>query len=128
MTFTRVDPIDDLDTIPGMPAWVTSVRGEALEDVTFLSGAVLNHLHLVLGQTEVPQALLRDRLARPRPVSCYPVVRSGQRSCAPPCTFCDPETCSDRPGAIKALGRACRHRGFSAICSPNLAVQRRMVL
>lgn len=29
----------------------------------FLSGAALNHLHLVLGCAEVPQALLRDRLA-----------------------------------------------------------------
>ncbi|WP_369808857.1 DUF1403 family protein, partial [Phaeobacter sp. S60] len=29
----------------------------------FLSGAALNHLHLVLGRNEVPQVLLRDRLA-----------------------------------------------------------------
>jgi hypothetical protein len=46
-----------------MPTWVTAPRAETLEDVAFLSGAALNHLHLVLGREEVPQALLRDRLA-----------------------------------------------------------------
>jgi hypothetical protein len=46
-----------------MPAWVTSTRAETLEDVAFLSGAALSHLHLVLGREEVPHALLRDRLA-----------------------------------------------------------------
>ncbi|WP_417281126.1 DUF1403 family protein [Celeribacter sp.] len=63
MTFARHDPIDDLDTLPRMPAWVTSSRVETLEAVAFLSGAALNHLHLVLGHEDVPQALLRDRLA-----------------------------------------------------------------
>jgi len=46
-----------------MPSWVTSTSAETLEDVAFLSGAALNHLHLVLGHEAVPQALLRDRLA-----------------------------------------------------------------
>jgi len=46
-----------------MPAWVTSARAETIEDVAFLSGAALNQLHVVLGREEVPQALLRDRLA-----------------------------------------------------------------
>jgi hypothetical protein len=46
-----------------MPPWVTSARAETLEDVAFLSGAALNHLHLVLGCDPVPQALLRDKLA-----------------------------------------------------------------
>ncbi|KMK63922.1 DUF1403 family protein [Puniceibacterium sp. IMCC21224] len=63
MTFARPDHTSDLDTLPQMPAWVTSARAETLEDVAFLSGAALNHLHLVLGCVEVPQALLRDRLA-----------------------------------------------------------------
>jgi len=63
MTFARHDPIDDLDTLPRMPAWVTSARPETFEDVAFLSGAVLSHLHVVLGHKEVPQALLRDRSA-----------------------------------------------------------------
>lgn len=63
MTFARPDHIIDLDTLPRMPNWVTSARAETIEDVAFLSGAALNHLHHVLGRAEVPQALLRDRLA-----------------------------------------------------------------
>ncbi len=63
MTFARSDHISALDTLPRMPAWVTSARAETLEDVAFLSGAALNHLHLVLGHAAVPQALLRERLA-----------------------------------------------------------------
>ena len=63
MTFARPEHSIDTDTLPRMPAWVTSARPEAFEDVAFLSGAALNHLHLVLGLEEVPKALLRDRLA-----------------------------------------------------------------
>ena len=46
-----------------MPPWVTSQRGQALEDVSFLSGATLAHLHLVLEHESVPKPLLRGRLA-----------------------------------------------------------------
>lgn len=63
MTFARPDHISDLDTLPRVAAWVTSGRAETLEDVAFLSGAALNHLHLVLSRTDLPHALLRDRLA-----------------------------------------------------------------
>lgn len=63
MTFARPDHSSDLDTLPRMPAWVTTARAETLEDVAFLSGAALTHLHLVLAQDNVPHALLRDRLA-----------------------------------------------------------------
>lgn len=63
MKFTGPDHISDLDTLPRMPAWVTSACAEPFDDVGFLSGAALNHLHVVLGHSEVPQALLRDRLA-----------------------------------------------------------------
>ena len=63
MTFARPDHISNLDTLPKMPAWVTSMRAETLEDVAFLSGAALNHLHVVLGRAEVPLALLQDRLS-----------------------------------------------------------------
>ncbi|MGH1464265.1 MAG: DUF1403 family protein [Cognatishimia sp.] len=63
MIYVRPDPLDDADTLPRMPSWVTSLRAEALEDVAFLSGAALSHLNMVLGRDEVPQALLRDRLA-----------------------------------------------------------------
>lgn len=63
MILACLDHSIDPDTLPRMPPWVTSARAEALEDVAFLSGAALSHLHLVLGRAEVPQALLRDRLA-----------------------------------------------------------------
>jgi hypothetical protein len=63
MTFARPDHSSDPDTLPRMPAWVTSARHETLEHVAFLSGAVVSHLHVVLGREEVPHALLRERLA-----------------------------------------------------------------
>ncbi|MCE8007112.1 DUF1403 family protein [Aestuariivita sp.] len=59
MTYAR----DAFDNIPRLPSWVTSGRAEAPEDVAFLSGAVLSYLHLVLGREDVPQSLLRERLA-----------------------------------------------------------------
>ena len=59
----RSNPDRDDITLPRMPSWVTSPRGEALEDVAFMSGAALGHLHLVLVRTDVPQSLLRERLA-----------------------------------------------------------------
>ena len=70
MTFARPDHISDLDTLPRMPAWVTSARAETLEDVAFLSGAALSHLHLVLVRSDVPHALLRDRLALQAAEAC----------------------------------------------------------
>ncbi|MEW9920381.1 DUF1403 family protein [Marimonas sp. MJW-29] len=63
MTFAGPDHSSDLATLPRMPAWVTSARPESPEDVAFLSGAALNHLHVVMVRAEVPHALLRDRLA-----------------------------------------------------------------
>ncbi|WP_415918947.1 DUF1403 family protein [Tateyamaria sp. SN6-1] len=54
---------DSFDTLPRMPSWVTSGRAETPEDVAFLSGAALNHLHLVLSREDVPHTLLRARLA-----------------------------------------------------------------
>ncbi|MEM1149093.1 MAG: DUF1403 family protein [Pseudomonadota bacterium] len=63
MTYARHELIDDCETVPRMPSWVTSGRAETPEDVAFLSGAALGHLHLVLSRDEVPQTLLRARLA-----------------------------------------------------------------
>ena len=122
MTFARPDNISDLDTLPRMPAWVTSRRAETPEDVAFLSGAALNHLHVVLGREEVPQALLRDRLALRAAEAC--VMFSGRQERAAelrdavhllrPGDLPGPagETClalrraAERPVSIKALGRA----------------------
>ena len=63
MTYARHEVPDDRKTLPRMPPWVTLGRHEAIEDVAFLSGAALSHLHLVLGDANVPQTLLRSRLA-----------------------------------------------------------------
>lgn len=122
MTFTRHDPISDQDMLPRLPAWVTSARAETLEDVAFLSGAALNHLHLVLGREEVPQALLRDRLALRAAEAC--VAFSGRPERAAelrdavqllrPGDLPGPagETCLiwrravERPVSIKSLSRA----------------------
>lgn len=122
MTFARPDHINDLDTLPRMPAWVTSAPAETLEDVAFLSGAALNHLHLVLGRDEVPQALLRDRLALRAAEACMAFSgrpeRAGELRDAVhllrPGDLPGPagETClawrraAERPVSIKALGRA----------------------
>ncbi|RYG89960.1 DUF1403 family protein [Loktanella sp. IMCC34160] len=72
-------PTDDLDRIPRMPAWVTATRIESPEDVAFLSGAALSHLHLVLARMEVPQALLRARLALRAAEACVAVSGRPER-------------------------------------------------
>lgn len=63
MTYQPSTISDDQITLPKLPPWVTSGRAETAEDVAFLSGAALSHLHLVLSDTEFPQDLLRARLA-----------------------------------------------------------------
>ena len=62
--------LDDFDTVPRMPSWVTSTRPETPEDVAFLSGAALAHLHLVLRRSEAPLILLRERLALRAAAAC----------------------------------------------------------
>lgn len=122
MTFDRPEHSIDTDTLPRMPAWVTSARPEALEDVAFLSGAALNYLHLVLGREEAPKALLRDRLALRAAEAC--VAFSGRTERAMelrdavhllrPGDLPGPagETClawkrvAERPVSVKALARA----------------------
>lgn len=59
MTYAR----DSFESLPRMPAWITSAGPETPEDVAFLSGAGLAHLHLVITHSNMPQCLLRARLA-----------------------------------------------------------------
>lgn len=122
MTFARLDHSSDLDTLPRIPAWVTSARAETLEDVAFLSGAALNHLHLVLGRVEVPQALLRDRLALRAADACVAfsgrseragelrdavhLLRPGDLPGPAGETYLAWRRAVERPVSIKALGRA----------------------
>ena len=122
MTFARPDPISDLETLLRMPTWVTSARAETLEDVAFMTGAALNHLHVVLGREDVPQALLRDRLALRAAAACVAFSGRSERetelrdmvNLLRPGDLPGPagETCfswrraAERPVSIKALGRA----------------------
>ncbi len=76
MTYARHELVDNPETLPRMPSWVTSGRPETLEDVAFLSGAALSHLHLVLNREDVPQTLLRARLALRAAEAC--VSRPGR--------------------------------------------------
>lgn len=110
------------ETLPQLPGWVTSARAETLEDVAFLSGAALSHLHVVVGREDVPQALLRDRLALRAAEACVAFSgrpeRAGELRDAVhllrPGDLPGPagETCLawrravERPVSIKALGRA----------------------
>ena len=110
------------ETLPQLPGWVTSARAETLEDVAFLSGAALSHLHVVVRREDVPQALLRDRLALRAAEACVAFSgrpeRAGELRDAVhllrPGDLPGPagETCLawrravERPVSIKALGRA----------------------
>jgi len=125
MIFARHDPIDDLVTLPRMPAWVTSARAEALEDVAFLTGAALSHLHVVLGREEVPQAVLRERLALRAAEACVAfsgrperagelrdalhLLRSGDLPGPAGETYLAWHRAVARSISIKALGRALPH-------------------
>ena len=62
--------------LPKIPSWIISGRAETIEDAAFFSGAALSHLHLVFGRQEVPQALLRARLALRAAEAC--VAHSGR--------------------------------------------------
>ena len=63
MTYVRHALLDDTEFLPRMPSWGTSAPPETPEDVAFLSGAALSHLHLVVSRDDVHQTLLRARLA-----------------------------------------------------------------
>lgn len=122
MSFTRPDRNSNLDTLPRMPVWVTSARAETLEDVAFLSGAALTHLHLVLQREEVPQALLRDRLALRAAEACVAfsgrpervgelrdtvnLLRPGDLPGPAGETYLAWQRAAERPVSIKTLGRA----------------------
>jgi len=80
MAHTRDDPCKSPDMVPGLPAWITSARVETLEDAAFLSGAALNHLHLVLDRSDVPHAVLRDRLALRAAEACVAFAGRPERA------------------------------------------------
>jgi hypothetical protein len=105
-----------------MPHWVTSVRVETLEDVAFLSGAALAHLHLLFARDDVPHALLRERLALRAAEACVAfsgrpervgelrdavhLLRPGDLPGPAGETYLSWRRAAERPVSVKALGRA----------------------
>ncbi len=69
-----LQPSGDSATIPRLPGWITSARVETPEDVAFLSGAALAHLHLVVTDEKVPLDLWRARLALGAAEACAAFV------------------------------------------------------
>lgn len=65
MTYQLGTISDDLDTLPKLPAWVTSQRAETPEAVAFRSGAVLTVLDELVTDPNhgIPLKLLANRLA-----------------------------------------------------------------
>lgn len=65
MTYQPTAISDDLNTLPQLPAWVTSGRVESLEIVAFRSGTSLTVLDLLVSDPRhsVPVKLLANRLA-----------------------------------------------------------------
>ncbi len=90
MTYARQSFSDDHQSLPRMPSWVTSAQAETPEDVAFLSGASLNHLHLMVSRNDAPQTLLRARLALRAAEAC--VTHQGR-----------PERASDLRDAVAFL-------------------------
>ena len=80
MSFAQPNLADALETLPRMPPWVTSARAETPEDVSFLSGAALATLHLVVGRADVPHALLRDRLSLTASEACMRLLGRPERA------------------------------------------------
>lgn len=133
MTYARYDLEDDLSTLPRKPAWVTSGRAETSEDVSFMSGAALSHLHLVLSRNDVPHTLLRARLALRAAEACVAHRKRPERASElrDAVAFLQPgdspgpagdiylswDRAVERPVSVKAL-----HRAFPAIDPRQIAV------
>lgn len=104
-----------------VPSWVTSARVQALEDVAFLSGAALATLQPVLGRQDMPQTLLRARLALSAAEACVAFLGRQERAedlrdvvhLLRPCDLPGPagevylcwQRAVERPVSIKALHR-----------------------
>jgi len=65
MTYQPATILDDLSSVPKLPAWVTSARAETFEVVAFRSGAALSVLDALVTDPRhaVPVKLLANRLA-----------------------------------------------------------------
>ncbi len=73
-------PAYDPDPLPSMPSWVTAGKCDSPEAASFASGAALCSLHLALRHDDVPQALLRDRLALRATEACMTMLGRPERA------------------------------------------------
>ncbi|WP_322895535.1 MULTISPECIES: DUF1403 family protein [unclassified Yoonia] len=80
MNFAPAPHISEFDSLPRMPPWVTSGRGESLENMAFVAGAALSHLHLILSNDAVPKPLLCNRLALRAAEACVAFSGRPERS------------------------------------------------
>ncbi|KEJ93645.1 Protein of unknown function [Pseudosulfitobacter pseudonitzschiae] len=80
MNYARHPARSNPETIPRLPPWITSGRAQTPEDVSFLSGAALSYLHVVLGHESVPKPLLRNRLALRAAEVCVAFSGRSERS------------------------------------------------
>ncbi|WP_177158953.1 DUF1403 family protein [Donghicola mangrovi] len=122
MPYHRSDLLSDPDLLPRLPIWATVERAENIEDAAFLSGAALSHLQGVLERKDVPQALLRDRLALRAAEACMVfsgrperagdlrdavhLMRPGDLPGPAGETYLAWRRAVERPVSVKALGRA----------------------
>lgn len=122
MTQAGTSLTDDPAMISRMPGWITLRGAQTPEDVAFLSGAALSSLHLVLARADLPQALLRERLALRAAEACVGLSGRSERAGAlrdevhllrpadqpgPAGAVClQWRRAVDRPVAVKALHRA----------------------
>lgn len=80
MVLSRTADIAPIKTAPRIPSWVTSGRSENLEDVAFLSGAALSHLHLLMARDDMPQTLVRARLTLGAAEACVKFSGRSERA------------------------------------------------
>ncbi|WP_300042671.1 DUF1403 family protein [uncultured Paracoccus sp.] len=80
MNHARQTHDDDPALPPPIPRWVRLDHAETIEDMAFLSGAALNHLHLVMRGADLPAALLRQRLALRAAEACVTFAGRPERA------------------------------------------------
>lgn len=118
----RPEQIDAVAALPRLPGWITASRQAGLEDLAFGSGAALSHLQGVLSRDDLPQLLLRERLALQAALACVGfagrpesagdlrdavhLLRPGDLPCPAGAIYLSWQSAIARAPTIKALCRA----------------------
>lgn len=80
MKLAHPNHTDTLDGIPLVPGWITGARAQNPEDVAFFSGAVLAVLDFIVRREDVPQPLLKERLALRAAEACVAFSGRSERA------------------------------------------------